>query len=122
MKSILKQSLKILSLGTLMFASCKQIMAQYGVPIDIFKNRTIKVLTRNNVPIKGLEVNVYSRYDTITQLTDSTGTAKFEIEYETPVINIKDLDGEDNQGKFVRKDTVLFRREEPLTIIMKEEK
>ena len=121
MKNFLKNSLKALSLGTLMFATCKQIMAQYGVPTDYFLKQIINIVTENNEPIKGLEVSLYNETDTSIRYTNEQGIVQFSVVSDIEqTIHIKDVDGEENLGSFPELNAVITKREE--TIVLKKEK
>ena len=121
MKNFLKNSLKALSLGTLMFATCKQIMAQYGVPTDYFLKQIINIVTENNEPIKGLEVSLYNETDTSICYTNEQGIVQFSVVSDIEqTIHIKDVDGEENLGSFPELNAVITKREE--TIVLKKEK
>jgi len=121
MRNFLKNSLKALSLGTLMFATCKQIMAQYGVPTDYFLKQIINIVTENNEPIKGLEVSLYYENDTSISYTNEYGKVQFAVDFESEhKITVKDVDGEENLGSFPELNAIITKREE--TIVLKKEK
>jgi len=87
MKLILKSTLRILSLGRLMFASCKQIMAQYGVPVDalFFRNNSstsvkLRLMSADAESIKDPEVQFIADIDTIVKYSDYRGIAEFSID------------------------------------------
>ena len=115
MRTFLKNSLKALSLGTLMFATCKQIMAQYGVPTDYYLRQIVSIVTENNEPIKGLEVSLYHEKDTSVRYTNEYGKVEFAVDFESEhKITVKDVDGEENLGSFPKLNAIITKRDETI--------
>jgi hypothetical protein len=105
MNSLIRKTLQILSTGSISFVlACK-----YGVPMELH-TKTIHTKTETDQPIAGLHVLLYEKnLKTDSTETNQEGFAVFNdviTDYYIPITaKIKDIDGENNFGKF--KDTTI---------------
>jgi len=103
MNKSLKRVLKILSIGSLII-SCDNVVAMYGVPVDIDTFKAVKIKNEENVALKGLSVKLIQNNDTLkTEITNNDGVASFSYDFyenENYSVLIKDIDGEENFGKY----------------------
>ncbi len=108
MKITLKRILYILGTGAVAIISCKKM---YGMPADIDYFKAVKIQTEENTPIKGLSVKLIHDKDTFpSENTNSEGVTTFDYPFydsDTYFVLIEDIDGEENQGKFLTKSAEL---------------
>jgi hypothetical protein len=102
MKS-LKSLIVFITTGTMavVLAAC------YGAPVNEMYHKLVKARDASGEPINGLKVTmVVQQQDSLTEYTDSTGSAQFTLyQDESPAkFVLEDVDGELNGGEFLKKE------------------